>query len=290
MNARTGLAVAILAAFVSVVITAGGLWLYQSRAPIAVSQGKVATESQIETVIANYMAQHPPVGLDLNKPAVQKKLTAFVHAYLVKNPEILVDMTNVLDKRQKAAAAAAQKKAIADNAKALFHSPYSFVAGNLNGKVSVVEFFDYNCPYCKRALPDVVRLTQKDHDVRVVLKELPIFGKDSEDASRVALAVMKDAPSDYFELHQRLFEDPGKADMAKALNIVKQLGLNVAQIKKDMHAPSVDAALKQNARLAEALNLRGTPFYLVGDQVVNGAPSNLFEVLQKHVKEAAQKG
>src|SRR6185436_11403750 len=98
--------------------------------------------------------------------------------YLTKNPEILVEMTNELDKRQQKQQAEKQQKVISDNAEAIFRSPHSYTAGNPNGDVTVVEFFDYNCGFCRRALPEVVKLVQNDGKVRLVLKELPIFGED----------------------------------------------------------------------------------------------------------------
>jgi len=291
MNAKTGLAVAVLAAVVSAAVAAGALLLFgpKHNPTVQVAQGETASQSDIETVIARYLDKHP-AGLDLSKPAAQKQVIKVVHDYLVKNPEILVDMSTELDKRQKAAEAAAQEKAIAKDAKLLFHSPHGYVAGNPNGKVSVVEFFDYNCGFCRHALPTVVKLTKTDPDVRVVLKELPIFGKDSEDASRVALASLQQDPSKYFELHQRLFEQPGKADEAKALSIAKSLGLNVDQLKKDMHDPTVDATLKENRQLAIDLGLQGTPLYLVGTKVIPGAPDDLFQEFQEGVANVKKNG
>jgi protein-disulfide isomerase len=291
MNVRQGLGVALVAAVVSAVITGGGLLLFKAEfsPPIEVANGKMASQSQIEDVIADYLDRHH-TGIDLSNPADKARMTKAVHDYLVQNPEVLVDMSNELDKRQKAQQAAQQKKAIAQNADKIFRSPNAFVADNPKGNVSVVEFFDYNCGFCKRALPDVVKLTQTDHNVRLVLKELPIFGKDSEEASRVALAVMKLDPSKYFELHQRLFADPGPANEAKALNIAQSLGVNTDEIKKTMNDPWITAALKENAQLAADLDLQGTPLYLVGDQVIDGAPTDLYDQLETRVKEVRKHG
>ncbi|MGB3021933.1 MAG: thioredoxin domain-containing protein, partial [Methyloceanibacter sp.] len=118
----------------------------------------------------------------------QTRIEQTMRDYLTKNPEILVEMTTELDKRQAAEQSQQQNKAISENAEAIFRSPVSHVAGNPNGDVSVVEFFDYNCGYCRRALPDVVKLVNDDGKVRLVLKELPIFGEDSEAAAKYALA------------------------------------------------------------------------------------------------------
>ncbi len=168
----------------------------------------------------------------LAKTSADKGIVDVVHDYLIKNPEILVEMTNELDKRQVAEQADEQLKVISENADKIFRSPLAFVAGNPNGDVTVVEFFDYNCPYCRRALPDVVKLVNTDKNVRLVLKELPIFGDDSEAAAKAALASEKQGK--YFEMYQKLFTEPGRANEAKALRIAQELGLDVSQLKKDM--------------------------------------------------------
>src|SRR6185503_7666572 len=124
-------------------------------------------------------------------------------------------MTKELDERQAAEQSVQQQKAISQNADAIFRSPLSHVAGNPNGDVNVVEFFDYNCPYCRHALPDVLKLLNEDGKVRLVLKELPILSDDSVAAARLALASNKQGK--YFEMHQELMSPSGKADKEKAL-------------------------------------------------------------------------
>jgi protein-disulfide isomerase len=147
------------------------------------------------------------------------------------------------DKRQAAEQDAQQKKAISDNADAIYRSPVSHVAGNPNGDVSVVEFFDHNCPYCRRAMPDVVKLVNEDGKVRLVLKELPILSGDSVAAAKLALASNKQGK--YFEMHQKLFSEPGKADKDKALRVAKELGLNVDQLQQDAADPNIKKALDE---------------------------------------------
>jgi protein-disulfide isomerase len=220
--------------------------------------------------------------------ADQARVERIMRDYLTKNPEILVEMTTGLGKRQAAEQAAQQTKAISENADAIFRSPVSQVAGNPNGDVSVVEFFDYNCPYCRRALPDVVKLVNDDGKVRLVLKELPILSDDSVAAAKLALASNKQGK--YFEMHQKLLSKPGKADKEKALRIAKELGLDVDQLEKDAEDPDIKRALEEAKDLAKKLNLQGTPLYLIGDRVVAGAPDDLFEQLKAKVAEVRQKG
>jgi len=262
MTLKTGLATALVAAVVAALVTAATITVVWRMAPGVVNA--------------------PSAGLD------EKKITDIVHDYLNKNPEILVVMTTELDKRQAAEQTAQQQKVISDNAEALFRSPLAHVAGNPNGDVTVVEFFDYNCGYCRRALPDLVKLIDGDDKVRVVLKELPIFGDESEAAAKAALAAGKQGK--YFEMHQKLFSEPGKADKEKALRIAQELGLDVAQLEKDMLDPSVQKALDEAKELAQKLGLQGTPLYLIGDRVVPGAPDDLHDQLVAKVAEVREKG
>jgi protein-disulfide isomerase len=262
MTLKTGLATALVAAVVAALVTTATLVVLWRVAPGVVNA--------------------PSAALD------EKQIIDFVRDYLTKNPEILVEMTNELDKRQKEQQAEQQQKVISDNADAIFRSPLAYTAGNPNGDVTVVEFFDYNCGFCRRALPEVVKLVGSDDKVRVVFKELPIFGDESEAAARVALAAGKQGK--YFELHQKLFTEPGKADKEKALRIAGELGLDVAQLEKDMADPEIQKSLDEAKELAQKLGLQGTPLYLIGDHVIPGAPDDLYDQLTKNVAEIRENG
>jgi len=261
MTLKSGLLTALVAAVVAALVTGATLSILWRVAPGVVNTPGGLQEKQIVDVVRNY---------------------------LTKNPEILVEMTTELDKRQAAEQTAKQQKIISDNADAIFRSPLAFVAGNPDGDVSVVEFFDYNCGYCRRALPDVVKLVDNDKKVRLVLKELPIFGEDSEAASKAALAAHRQGK--YFEMHQKLFTEPGKADKEKALRIAGELGLDVAQLEKDMADPEIQKSLDEAKELAQKLGLQGTPLYLIGDHVIPGAPDDLYDQLTKHVAEIRENG
>jgi protein-disulfide isomerase len=257
MNMKNVLANVVVAAAVAAVTAAGTFYLLQRRAETAATPG----QAEVEKIVRDY---------------------------LTKNPEILVEMTGELDKRQAAEQAAQQTKAISENADAIFRSPVAHVAGNPNGDVSVVEFFDYNCGYCRRALSDVVKLVNSDAKVRLVLKELPILGDDSEAAAKIALAANKQGK--YFEMHQKLFSEPGKADKEKALRVAKELGLDTDQLEKDSEDPSIKQAIEESKQLAQKLGLQGTPLYLIGDKVVAGAPDDLYDELTQNVSKIREKG
>lgn len=178
-----------------------------------------------------------------------------------------------------------QERGIATHAEEIFRSPTSFVAGNPQGDVSVVAFLDYNCPYCRQGAPELARLLETDGKVRLVLKELPVLGKDSEQVARIALAAA--AQGKYFELHQRLFAESGRATKAKALRIASELGLDVGRLELD--DPTITAALLENTRLARDIGVRGVPFYLVGDRVL-GEGNDLYGQLSQKVADIREHG
>ncbi|MGI9386384.1 MAG: DsbA family protein, partial [Methyloligellaceae bacterium] len=183
---------------------------------------------------------------------------------------------------------ALQTRAVAQNAESLYRSKYDFVAGNPKGNVTVVEFFDYNCGFCKRALGDIVKLINTDDQVRVVFKELPIFGKPSEETAKLALASIEQGK--YMEYHVELLKSPGRMTKARALKIAEKLGLDVEKLQKDVETPKIEAALAANRTLANNIGLQGTPLYLVGDQIIPGAPEDLYDQLMSHVKQIRTKG
>ena len=178
-----------------------------------------------------------------------------------------------LEKRQQVADAEKHKAAVKAHAEALFSSPDQVTLGNPNGNVTFVEFFDYNCGYCKRAMTDMLTLMKDDPKLKVVLKEFPVLGPGSVEAAKVAVAVrMQDKTGKkYLEFHQKLLGGRGHADNARALAVAKEVGMDMARLEKDMKSPEVDKSLRQDFKLAEALGLNGTPSYVIGDNVVVGA-------------------
>ena len=156
-----------------------------------------------------------------------------------------------------------QENAIATYAEEIFRSPTSFVAGNPEGDVSVVAFFDYNCPFCRQGAPALAKLIATDGKVRLVLKELPVLGKDSEVVARIAQASIPQGK--YFELHEKLFAEPGRATKEKVLRMASELGLDTGKLEKDMQDQAVEGAIAGNHKLADSLGIEGVPFYLVGD-------------------------
>jgi protein-disulfide isomerase len=200
------------------------------------------------------------------------EIEKIVKEYLIAHPEVLEEASAELEKRKQAAEADKAKAEIASHKQTLFYSPRQVTIGNTQGDVTLVEFFDYNCGYCKRALTDLTTIMKQDPKLRVVLKEFPVLGPGSVEAARVAVAVrMQDSGKKYFDFHQRLLGGRGQADLAHALAAAKDAGFDMARLQRDMNSDEVKASIEENMKLAEALSLNGTPSYVVGSEVVVGA-------------------
>ncbi len=201
------------------------------------------------------------------------EIEQIVKNYLLAHPEVLEEVSVELSKRQATAEALKHEAAVTENANAIFNSPRGVTLGNKDGDVTLVEFFDYNCGYCKRAMADMLDLLKADPKLKVVLKEFPVLGPSSVEAAQVAVAVRMQDPGGkkYLDFHQRLLGGRGQADKARALAAAKEAGLDIARIEKDMNSPEVRTTLEENFKLAEAMGMNGTPSYVIGKQVVVGA-------------------
>jgi len=201
------------------------------------------------------------------------EIEGIVKEYLLAHPEVLQDVMAALEKRQQAAEDEKHRSAVEENGKALFSSPHQVVLGNPQGNVTMVEFFDYNCGFCRRALADMLDLLKTDPNLKFVLKEFPVLGEGSVDAARVAVAVrMQDTTGKkYIEFHQKLLGGRGQADKARALAVAKDVGFDMARLEKDMASDEVKKTIDENMKLADALGVSGTPSYVVGNDVVVGA-------------------
>ena len=201
------------------------------------------------------------------------EIEGIIKSYLVAHPEVLQDAMDALDKQQKQADAAKARETIKNNNATIFNSPHQVVLGNPQGNVTVVEFFDYNCAFCKRALPDMLTLLKTDSNLKFVLKEFPVLGPGSVEAAHVAVAAHMQDPTGkkYIEFHQKLLGGRGPADKARALAVAKEVGFDMTRLEKDMDSDEVKTTIDENMKLADALGVSGTPTYVVGDEVVVGA-------------------
>lgn len=214
------------------------------------------------------------------------EIEKIIKNYLVANPEVLEEMTAELTKRQSAAESAKHQAAVQKHAEVIFNSPRGVIVGNRNGDVNFVEFFDYNCGYCKKAMTDMLELMKADPKLRVVLKEFPVLGPSSLETAQVAIAVRMQDPSGkkYLDFHQKMLNGRGQADKARAMAAAKDSGADMAKLEKDLASPEIRATLEENFKLAEDMGLNGTPSYVIGKQVVVGAVG--LEGLSKKISEA----
>lgn len=194
-----------------------------------------------------------------------------VKAYLMDHPEVIADALQALDARNKASEEQGRTDAIQANREAIFSSPYQATLGDPNAKIALVEFFDYNCGFCKKALADTRAILDKEKDVKIILKEFPILSEGSVEAAKVAAAVNILDPKAYEAFHFDLLGTRGQADGDRALASAVKAGLDEAKVKEMAAKPEVAAAINQSYDLAHKLAINGTPAYIVGDELVFGA-------------------
>jgi len=209
--------------------------------------------------------------LPLDRPLDRAAIEAIIRAYIKDNPEEIVESVRAHQERQAAAAQAKAEEALASSRGELERDPGTPVAGNPDGDVTLVEFFDYQCGYCKKVFPAIRQLIESDGNLRYVLKEFPILGPDSLTASRAALAVWHLEPERYFAFHSALMEARGSLDEVRVLDIAEDLGLDARAIKAKMQSREVNDAVEGIHTLAETLQIRGTPAFVINGQLIPGA-------------------
>ncbi len=215
-------------------------------------------------------------------------IEAIVKEYLLANPEILLEVQTRLEAKMEKEQEERLKTAIKSNADELYRRADAPSAGDPKGDITVVEFFDYNCGFCKRGFSEVSKLIENDKKVRVVFKELPILSKGSEEASRVALAAKKQGK--YWDVHRALLEYRGSVNGESALKIAGKQGLDVEKLKADMESPEVTGEIDKVRELAQKMGINGTPHFLIGDRTIPGAPDNLYDQIAGHLKDLRANG
>lgn len=194
-----------------------------------------------------------------------------IESYLEENPEAVITAIRAFQAQQAEREQAAQADQVAAQQDQLLGDATSPVAGNPDGDVTIVEFFDYNCPYCKRATETVSTLLKQDDDIRVVFKEFPILRPDSVVAARAALAAYRQDADAYLGYHERLMAAKGPYTEARLFSIARDVGLDVERLKQDMKDPEIAAAIRRTQDLAGKLGIRGTPAFVIGDRIIPGA-------------------
>ncbi len=199
----------------------------------------------------------------------KKAIEEIVHQYILEHPEIIAEAIERLRERERVAQEASLRQAKTALAPQIYDNPQTPEMGNAKGDVTVVEFFDYQCGYCKRVFPTFMNVLNSDQNIRVLWKELPILGPVSHFASRAAMAA--DKQGKYFAYHVALMELKGKLTEDKVMETAHAIGLDMKQLIKDMASPEIEQYLNETLKLAQSLGINGTPAFLFGDQLVPGA-------------------
>ncbi len=202
-------------------------------------------------------------------PEQEKRVQELVKDYILANPEIILEAVQTLRKRQEEAKAKAAQEALKTKRAELQGAKDLPVAGNPNGDITIVEFFDYRCGYCKGVKPALEEVLRKDGKIRLVLKELPILGPASRTASLAAVAAHKQGK--YLALHNALMAYPNNLTDDVIFTLAKQVGVDVVKLKEDMQSPDTLAVIDHSGKLAEELGITGTPAFIIGNEIVPGA-------------------
>ena len=202
-------------------------------------------------------------------PEQRREIESVIHDYLLRHPDVLLEALRAAEEKLKSEAGDQAKQALVARRSEIFDDPATPVGGNPKGEVTLVEFFDYRCPYCKQVQPRLQELLAGDHELRIAYKEFPILGPVSVTAARAALAAHRQGKYEAF--HNAIMAALGQMTEDTVYQVAKTVGLDVDRLKRDMAAPEIEAALKANQALADALDIRGTPGFVIGDQIVPGA-------------------
>jgi protein-disulfide isomerase len=202
-------------------------------------------------------------------PAERARFEAVIREYLLEHPEVIIQSLQEHQRDQRDAQAELQRRQVEARAAAIYGDPRQPVIGNPDGSLVMVEFFDYNCGYCKRSLDDVMTLLEKNPELKVVMIELPILHPTSEIGARAALAAREQGK--YREFHTALMALPGRFDEARIMDLAAKVGLDTEQLAKDMDSAEIRQQIADNRKLAGALGINGTPAFIVGDELIPGA-------------------
>ena len=204
-------------------------------------------------------------------PPEQTAIEKTIHQYLLDHPDVVLEVLNILRTRQQAAEAEGARAKLAAHRDELVSDPSSPVTGNPDGDVTLVEFFDYHCAYCKSVRGSVMTVLDEDPGLRVVFKEFPILGPDSVAAARAALASRNQDPDKYVEFHNALMSTRGRLTQPRIIEIARDVGFDVERLEADMALPEVAQTIARNLALARALGITGTPTFVIGDRLIPGA-------------------
>lgn len=203
--------------------------------------------------------------------AEREAFRAEIRNYLLDNPEVLMEAIGVLEEREQLAAAEAEREFLSRNAEAIYNDGFSYVGGNPEGDITLVEFLDYRCSYCRRAAPDVAELLETDGNIRWIVKEFPILGEESVRASQFAIATkMQEGDDAYGAVHDALMEHRGNYTDERLRRIAGEVGFDPEPVLARMEDDDVQAIIAANRALGQALQINGTPTFVMEDEILRG--------------------
>ena len=209
-----------------------------------------------------------------------------VREYLLENPEIMLEVQQALEIKQQTELADTQKAIIESQKQSVFSAPYQIEIGNPNAEITIVEFFDYNCHFCQRALTDMQIMLKSNKNLKFVMKEFPVLGEGSIEASRVSMAFSKLSPEQHAEYHTELLSMPGQKDGARAIELAVRMGIEESALTAAMENPQIVETIQTTYGLANELGITGTPSYIVGNEVVFGAVGH--DLLENKIKSLTE--
>ncbi|WP_420567425.1 DsbA family protein [Thalassovita sp.] len=222
-------------------------------------------------LIAGVAAPAQASDLTQMSDAERSAFRAEVRAYLMDNPEVILEAYQVYEQRQAAAQAAIEQQMVAAYAGKIFDDPNSWVGGNPNGDIVLVEFSDYRCGYCRKAHPEVQQLLEADGNIKLIIKEFPILGDQSVLASRFAIASrIVGGDEAYEKMHNAMMETKAAVSEKTLTRLANKLGLDGDAIRGKINDPLVDQIISENHQLAQALQISGTPTFVLGTDLLRG--------------------
>jgi len=251
MNNASKIIFPLIALILGGLLTAGGYTIGSMQTP-----PKVADVAPQEIATA-----------EIDRGAVE----TIVREYLLENPELMLEVQQALETRQMARQQAQQAETLLAKHDVIYNSPYQMVIGDPAAKTTVVEFFDYNCGFCKRAHADMERIVKENPDVKFVMKEFPVLGEASVEAHHVSLGVIRLYPEIYHDFHDQLISSERRKDGALAIEIATSLGADPQKLVEEMNNPVNGEAIREVYELADGLGITGTPSYVLGDEIIFGA-------------------
>ena len=246
-------------------------------------------EADVRQIVSEMMAEQPGngAGTGTSSAISANDINPIIEEYLLANPRMLEIMAGALQAENLAEEIDRTRSAMVSMSDYIYNDPSNIILGNPDGDVTLVEFFDYNCPYCKQVMPHIPALIDSDPNLKIIIKEFPILGQDSVDAARVSVAVHQ-AGGDYWAFHEAMFTGRGTVTAEKAMTIAAGMGLDVVALEQAAGDSDVDDVLKNSYAIAEALSINGTPAFIIGSEVIPGAVS--LEALEDRIANMRECG